>query len=810
MAQTIAGTPLPGQAPGQPSGQTPAQLAAQRMQQEQIAIAQQQQQAIQAENAPEPQQTVHVITYSERGGYGSGTYRNVYLDGKPYETIQIPKSYEGRDEEYIRSQYPEYKTLSQVTSAQFEQAVQRATAAKEAEHQKAIEREEEQKFLKGSFMGREAQARVYGLQKPEKIIGIEAAKEAEALSAKERQISPTIAAILRSPSATIAEESAQKAYDIVQRGIGGLAPEEIKATIPYTNVYGTQTIGQPSPASFFGEPVYRAPPTAFDIAKAQLEEKAKEYYIPKPEYITREYISPKAPLSFRIGEGIKDISANIQSFDVMFANVNRFFKPSPETRSQYIESKEAVFKRAAKIKEAGYPWKETGMFFAESPILQSMLIGYGAGLGFGLAGRAAPLLTKPLPIISKIPAVGKVINPMNILAGATVALPIAKQVQEGKYVEAGLNIGLMGISLPYAMAGYRAGMQFQVSPGMKAFLKSEEAVLQYRPREYKTPTKEQIQKALEKGAAPISERGVMSLQFGSRGYKPTGGEVIKPKSGLLMEYEGILPTIPKSMISKRITSMIDYPKAPMKFDELGRPIIGYDPKTSIIYQRENRPIEPLAMLKEKPIQYDYTKVLRTKERPSVLKGLEELATRKPPATPRTIIPPFILLQSQKEQAFYRGIPTPWRKSQINISLIPGKIFKVTPTPGRTPGIRSRQKTYQSSEIIPSTRLNLIPDLQLATETKLLLEPATRTKTETRIKHEPPPKVPKIVYPDFPGMDILGITKKKKGLKTRKTVTITPYATIEDLFNIRGVVQPTARPTGIDILNIRRKKKKRGK
>ena len=271
-----------------------------------------------------------------------------------------------------------------------------------------------------------------------------------------------------------------------------------------------------------------------------------------------------------------------------------------------------------------------------------------------------------------------------------------------------------------------------------------------------------------------------------------------------MEYEGKLPTIPKSMITKRITSMIDYPKVPMKFDEMGRPITGYDPKTSILYQRENKPIEPLAMLKEKPIQYDYTKVLRTKERPSVLKGLEELATRKPPATPRTIIPPFILLQSQKEQAFYRGIPTPGRKSQINISLIPGKIFKVTPTPRRTPGIRSRQKTYQSPEIIPSTRLNLIPDLQLATETKLLLEPATRTKTktETRTKLEEPPKVPKIVFPSFPGVDILGITKKKKKLTTKKTVTITPYATVADMFNLSSSNSPK-----LDIMNISKKKRK---
>ena len=64
-----------------------------------------------------------------------------------------------------------------------------------------------------------------------------------------------------------------------------------------------------------------------------------------------------------------------------------------------------------------------------------------------------------------------------------------------------------------------------VLAGRKAFLRDETASFH--------PTASQ-KAALNKGAAPFAERGVMGVQFGSKGYRPTGQP--KPESGLLKDY----------------------------------------------------------------------------------------------------------------------------------------------------------------------------------------------------------------------------------------------------------------------------------
>jgi hypothetical protein len=104
--------------------------------------------------------------------------------------------------------------------------------------------EREQEALKGSFMGREAQARVYGGPAQKPIVGIEAAKAAELQAARaeaarrqsEQATSPTealaIQRMLRSPTAQFAsQEAAQRGYELASRYDRSFAPEQVRATL---------------------------------------------------------------------------------------------------------------------------------------------------------------------------------------------------------------------------------------------------------------------------------------------------------------------------------------------------------------------------------------------------------------------------------------------------------------------------------------------------------------------------------------------------------------------------------------------------
>lgn len=104
-----------------------------------------------------------VITWSGRG-YGSGTYRTLYKDGQPFGTIQIPRSFEGRDEEYMQSQFMEYATPSQTTNAIAAERRLAAQQVKDEAARKAQARRDEQASLLSGFMGRVATGEVRGSQ----------------------------------------------------------------------------------------------------------------------------------------------------------------------------------------------------------------------------------------------------------------------------------------------------------------------------------------------------------------------------------------------------------------------------------------------------------------------------------------------------------------------------------------------------------------------------------------------------------------------------------------------------------------------
>jgi len=761
MAQTIAGTPLP---TGQASGQTPEQLAAQRMQQEQIAIAQQQQ-AIQAENAPEPQQTVHVITYSERGGYGSGTYRNVYLDGKPYGTIQIPKRYEGRDEEYIRSQYPEYKTLSQVTSAQFEQAVQRATAAKEAEHQKAIEREEEQKFLKGSFMGREAQARVYGLQKPERIIGIEAAKKAEA--PKERTF------FLGTAQKDFKERPQELTQESRKAVVESFYPEP---QLSYTNVYGTQTIGQPSPAAVFGEPVIQAPPTAFDIAKARLEARTAELYRPKQTSLitgmplvktTYEYttqpptVSEYSIFGFPYGKQIPLEEGKTYTLPSLFGKV--------QVAAEGIPTRKAT-ERDIKISQilgmgVGLTSPMTGAFRTTSGIM-------------GLKVTFPKLSTYTIPKLEPTARMQSVKAVME-LTKERMVFPSLEPTARSESAKAAIELitpkqGKFGYTLTpiqEARLGYSPPKILPKTFG--EFIKSEEARVDIWG---KIPT-------MRESATARGEILTRKIKLGATFTEPTGKgmEIMSGKQKMVAIQEQKPLIVYESPIRKG-----------------GRQITGQKGMTaqkSILGKLAQRQMREIEAQKN---------VLQITKPISLTKTLQKVE----PSAISVQIP--ILLNETKQKHVQNAVQLPISltktKQKVEVTPISVQVQK----PVQIPISLVRQVPTQAQKQIPVQAMEItavqIPKIQSIFRPIETPRETVREKppTEKPPRERPPeiPKIPRIVYPSFPDVDILGITKKRKRFKIRKTTTITPYATVADMFNLSSSNSPK-----LDILNISKKKRK---
>jgi len=231
--------------PGQSVSQAIAVSQEKTQQQKQEEKTQQEQQKQPEKQETKVTQPLKVVTWS-KGGFGHGTSRTVLLDGQPWATIQIPKAFEGREDEYVKSQIPAgYKTPSEVTPEQQQQSRILTEQIAEARHAGFQAHEQEQESLKGSFMGREAQERIYG-KEPERVpvVGIKEAKAAEktyaeqqknisqSLSGTTPQEALAIQSMLKSPTATFAsQEVAQRGFDIV-RGRGfDIRPEEVRAQI---------------------------------------------------------------------------------------------------------------------------------------------------------------------------------------------------------------------------------------------------------------------------------------------------------------------------------------------------------------------------------------------------------------------------------------------------------------------------------------------------------------------------------------------------------------------------------------------------
>jgi len=158
--------------------------------------------------------------------------------------------------------------------------------------------EREQSALKGSFMGREAQARVYGGTPQKQIVGIEVAKAAELQAARaetarrqsEQATSPTealaIQRMLRSPTAQFAsQEVAQRGYELASRYDRSFAPEQVRATLapqyqPQAPPQAPSRFFYPAPSEQAGiKPSFPSPARPRSIAeRAAFESRTRGFY----------------------------------------------------------------------------------------------------------------------------------------------------------------------------------------------------------------------------------------------------------------------------------------------------------------------------------------------------------------------------------------------------------------------------------------------------------------------------------------------------------------------------------------------------
>ncbi len=134
--------------------------------------------------SPVVEQPIKVVTWTESGGYGSGTSRNVYVNGQKTGTIQIPESYRGRDEEYIKTRFPEFKTPSQVTYEQQMQAAREAASKLSAEHERYLAIEQGRQFAVKDIGSAVSTGEIRSVLTPGLPIGLEVAKASELKAAE--------------------------------------------------------------------------------------------------------------------------------------------------------------------------------------------------------------------------------------------------------------------------------------------------------------------------------------------------------------------------------------------------------------------------------------------------------------------------------------------------------------------------------------------------------------------------------------------------------------------------------------------------
>lgn len=310
-----------------------------------------------------------IVTWSG-SGYGSGTYRTIYIDGQYNGTMQIPESHRGRDEEYIQAQFGSgFVTPSQTRPEIIQQRQIEARQAVEARHERALQHEQEQRDLLAGFMGRVATGEIRASEeaiakaksagydvsqaKPITQVGIEAAKVAEAKVAQEQkafaqslaQMTPekatAIENLLKSSTAEFASQAAaQKGYDIVGKFHPDFKAEDIRAHLKVE----AQPVEEKVPSLDLGMPkvsiLGKAPTTEVSIS---------------PELISRmKFDIEKVDVGAQL-QRIKIAEENLKSFEPLIKD-----KKFTGTNREYIEYRKAfdTYNKENKVLEDLYKARE--------------------------------------------------------------------------------------------------------------------------------------------------------------------------------------------------------------------------------------------------------------------------------------------------------------------------------------------------------------------------------------------------------------------------------------------------------------------
>lgn len=344
-----------------------------------------------------------------------------------------------------------------------------------------------------------------------------------------------------------------------------------------------------------------------------------------------------------------------------------------------------------------------------------------------------------------------------------IGTQMIKEAKEKPIETVGMIAGL------YVGAGGRAGIK---TPELKAFAKSEEAILAPRRAETRYLSPQDIEKALKKGRVTLAE-SVVSI--GSKGYKPTGFiESVKAP---------VKQTRPVE-ISQRPSSGIDWAK------ELN---IGY---AKTMKAEGTKPLpksvtEPVIMERVKiqtvPQQPKLRPVMEI-DKPVVIKGLErglytksEIKAISRPVLQLKTIPINKMKVISKpgklrigslfiSKTFVRPKTQRYPTTQTQLKTISKPISVVAPT--TTIITRQIQKTTTPT----TTKIRVIPEVKTLVKTQPMVKIATRTKLDvmTKQKVETPrkQKLPSTIK-------TARITSVTRG-KSRKYTTILGGKTFEQL------------------------------
>ena len=204
---------------------------------------------------------------------------------------------------------------------------------------------------------------------------------------------------------------------------------------------------------------------------------------------------------------------------------------------------------------------------------------------------------------------------------------------------------------------------------------------------------ERYKTALERGAAPFSERGVMGLQFGSKGYTPT--KIIKPKTGLRTELERFIKE------EKAVAYIPTYERLPVAKPKPVRLAVVERPKGYVLPALKE--LKTVSEVKVKPRVVTVSKV--------------KVATQT-----RALVAPKTSILAK---TLVRTIALPKIRTQTVTAVMP-KIKSVVAT---KPQVKTITKTKTLTLALPAIKIK--PAVMTRSAVKLRVFPISKTAPQTK-------------------------------------------------------------------------------